>query len=69
MVTIPAGKIKIGSHSELGTKSTVLEGVQIGSYFHIGANAVANHNLPDYATVVMGKPRIILHNNELKALK
>lgn len=64
MVTIPAGNggVKIGSHSESGTKSTVLPGIQIGKYCHVGANAVANKDLPDYATIVMSKPRIILHS-------
>lgn len=62
MSTIPAGGTKIGSHSELGVKATVLQGVRIGSYCHVGANAVAIHDLPDYATVVMNTPRVILHN-------
>lgn len=61
MTTIPAGGGKIGSHSELGTKATVLKGITIGKYCHVGANAVATRNMPDYATVVMGKSRMILH--------
>ena len=39
---------------------------EIGNNVRIGANAVVTVNVPDNATVVMEKPRIILHNSERK---
>lgn len=63
-VTIAAGNVVIGDHTELGVGAKVLPNVTIGKYCHVGANAVVVEDMPDYSTCVMQKPRIILKNNE-----
>jgi serine O-acetyltransferase len=59
-VTIAAGNVVIGDHTELGAGAKVLPNVTIGKYYHVGANAVVVEDMPDYSTCVMQKPRIIL---------
>lgn len=49
----------IGDNTELGAGAKVLPGVTVGSNCHIGANAVVVEDVPDYATCVLPKPRII----------
>lgn len=63
-VTIAGGNVIIGDNTELGAGAKVLPGVPIGSNCHIGANAVVVENVPDYATYVLQKPRIILKHKE-----
>lgn len=59
-VTIAGGDVTVGNNTELGAGAIVLPGVTIGSHCHIGANAVVVEDVPDYATCVLQKPRIIL---------
>lgn len=59
-VTIAGGGVVIGDRTELGAGAKVLPNVHIGSYCHVGANAVAVRDMPDYSTCVMQKPRIII---------
>lgn len=59
-VTIAGGKVKIGDNTELGAGAKILPGVTIGNNCHIGANAVVVEDVPDCATCVLQKPRIIL---------
>lgn len=40
----------------------VLPNVKIGNHVHVGANCVVVEDIPDYATVVLQKPRIIIKN-------
>lgn len=42
-----------------GAGSKVLKGVTIGSNVRVGANAVVIEDIPDGATVVLQRPRII----------
>lgn len=63
-VTIAGGKVSIGDNTELGAGTKILTGVAIGSHCHIGANAVVVEDVPDYATCVLQKPRIILKDRE-----
>lgn len=58
-VTIAGGNVVIGDRTELGAGAKVLPNVKIGSYCHVGANAVVVEDMPDYSTCVMQKPRII----------
>lgn len=58
-VTIAGGDVTIGDNTELGAGAKVLPKVTIGSNCHIGANAVVVEDVPDYATCVLPKPRII----------
>ncbi len=59
-ITISHGRVKIGDNVMLGAGAKVLPGVTIGSYVKVGANCVVCEDIPDNATVVLLKPRIIL---------
>jgi serine acetyltransferase len=61
-VTIAGGNVVIGDHTELGAGAKVLLNVKVGDYVHVGANAVVVEDIPDNATVVLNKPRIIIKN-------
>ncbi len=50
---------KIGNNVELGAGSKVNKGVTIGNNVHVGTNAVVIEDIPDGATVVLQRPRVI----------
>lgn len=50
----------IGDRTELGAGAKVLPNVTIGHHVHVRANCVVVEDIPDFATVVLQKPRIIL---------
>ncbi len=54
-----AGGGKIGDNVLLGAGSKVLPAVNIGNNVKVGANCVVVEDIPDNATVVLPKPRII----------
>ncbi len=55
---LPGGG-KIGDNVELGAGVKVLDNVTIGNNVHVGLNAVVIEDIPDGATVVLQRPRII----------
>lgn len=59
-VTIAHGGGKIGDNVLFGAGSKVLPGIHIGNNAKIGMNAVVIEHVPDNATVVLQKPRLIL---------
>lgn len=59
-VTIAHGNVVIGDQTLLGTGAKILPNVKIGNFVHVGANCVVVEDIPDYATVVLQKPRIII---------
>lgn len=59
-VTIAWGGVSIGDNVLIGAGSKILPGVKIGNNVKIGANAVVVEDIPDGATCVMQKPRIIM---------
>lgn len=59
-VTIAHGGVVIGDNVLIGAGAKILPGVTIGNNVKIGANAVVVESVPDNATVVMNKPRIIV---------
>lgn len=59
-VTIAQGGIKILNNVLIGAGAKILPGVSIGNNVKVGANAVVVEDVPDNATVVLPKPRIIL---------
>lgn len=59
-VTIAHGGTVIGDNVLLGAGCKVLPGVVIGNNVKVGANCVVVEDIPDNATVVLPKPRIIL---------
>lgn len=58
-VTIAHGGVRIGDNVVIGAGAKILPGVTIGNNAKIGANCVVVEDVPDNATVVMQKPRII----------
>ena len=58
-VTIAQGGVIIGDNVLLGAGSKILSKVRIGNNCKIGANCVVVEDVPDGATVVLQKPRII----------
>lgn len=59
-VTIAHGGGRIGDNVLLSTGVVVLPGKNIGNNAKIGANAVVVEDIPEGATVVLSKPRIIV---------
>lgn len=59
-VTIAQGGVKILNNVLIGAGEKILPGVSIGNNVKVGANAVVVEDVPDNATVVLPKPRIIL---------
>lgn len=59
-VTIMDGNVIIGNNVTLGAGSKILPNVVIGDDVKIGANCVVVENIPNNATVVLHKPRIII---------
>ena len=59
-VTIAQGGVQILNNVLIGAGAKILPGVSIGNNVKVGANAVVVEDVPDNATVVLPKPRIIL---------
>lgn len=55
-----AGGGSIGDNCMFGAGAKVLGGVKIGNNVKVGLNAIVVENVPDNATVVLHKPRIII---------
>lgn len=56
----------IGNNVYIGAGAKIIGGIKIGDNVRIGSNAVVVVDIPENATVVMGKPRVILHENKLE---
>lgn len=54
------GKIKIGDNVMIGAGAKILKGASIGDNVKVGANCVVFENVPDGATILLPKPRIII---------
>lgn len=65
-VTVAEGNVIIGNRARLGAGSKILPNSHIGIGAKIGANCVVFENIPDGATAVLPKTRIILHQNVVK---
>ena len=61
-VTIPAGGVEVGDRTTFFPGAKVIEGVKIGSNCRIGANVVVCEDIPDFATVVPQKAKILFRN-------
>ncbi|MGL4993843.1 MAG: serine O-acetyltransferase [Bacteroidales bacterium] len=59
-VTIAHGNVVIGDNCLIGAGAKILPNVRIGNNVKIGANCVVVEDIPDNATVVMPKPRVIV---------
>lgn len=58
-VTIAHGGVQIGDNVLLGAGCKILQHVKIGNNARIGANCVVIEDVPENATCVLTKPRII----------
>lgn len=58
-VTIAHGGTVIGDNVLLGAGCKILGGIRIGNNAKIGANAVVIEDIPDNATCVLSRPRVI----------
>ena len=63
-VTIAHGNVVIGDNVLLGAGAKIMPGVTIGNNAKIGANCVVVEDIPENATVVMPKPRIIVKEKQ-----
>jgi serine O-acetyltransferase len=54
----------IGDNVILGAGAKVIGGVKIGNGVRVGANCVVVKDIPDNATVVCERPRIIIHDEK-----
>lgn len=61
-VTVSHGGCKIGDNVVLGANCVILPNIRIGDNAKIGANCVVVEDVPNNATCVMNKPRIIQNN-------
>lgn len=59
-VTIEHGGVIIGDNVLIGKGAYIKSGVKVGNNVKIGANCVVVEDIPDNATVVLNKPRIII---------
>lgn len=50
----------IGDNVYIGPGAKIFGGIQIGNNVRIGANCIVFQDIPDNATVVLEKPRIIV---------
>lgn len=57
------GAPTIGDNCFIGSGAHIIGGVRIGDNVKIGANCIVAQDVPDNATVVMPKARIILKSN------
>jgi serine O-acetyltransferase len=51
----------IGDDVYIGCGAKIIGNVRVGSNVRIGANCVVTRDVPDNATVVLEKPRVIVH--------
>lgn len=68
-VTIGRSKGKsptIGDNCFIGPGAKIFGGITIGNNVRIGANCIVFEDVPDNATVVMNKPRIIIKEEKYK---
>ncbi len=54
----------IGDNVYVGAGAKIIGGIKIGNNVRIGANCVVVDDIPDNATVVLPKSRIITHNTQ-----
>ena len=55
------GSPKIGDNVYIGAGAKIIGGITVGNNVRIGANCTVFEDVPDNATVVLEKPRVIIH--------
>jgi carbonic anhydrase/acetyltransferase-like protein (isoleucine patch superfamily) len=61
-----SGKVKIGNNVFIGTKSTILKGVEIGDNVIIGANSLVNKSIPSDVVVAGNPAKVIMTLEEYR---
>ena len=56
----------IGDDVFIGANAIIIGGIKIGNRVKIGAGCTVFEDVPDDATVVCDKPRILLKNKQLR---
>ncbi len=56
------GSPEIGDNAYIGTGAKIIGKIKLGNNVRIGANCVVVQDIPDNATVVMNKPRVVIRN-------
>lgn len=56
----------IGDNVYIGPGAKIFGGIKVGNNVRIGANCVVFQNIPDNATVVLEKPRVIIKEQDYK---
>lgn len=60
-----------GKNVYIGAGAKIIGNVSVGNNVRIGANCVVVEDIPDNCTVVMSKPKIVIHtekrNNEIES--
>ncbi len=56
------GSPQIGDNVYIGAGAKIIGGIKIGNNVRIGANCVVTEDIEDNATVVLQKPRVIVHS-------
>lgn len=59
------GSPTIGNNVYIGAGAKIIGNVKVGNNVRIGANCVVVNDIPDNATVVLEKPRIIIKENKI----
>ena len=54
----------IGDNVYIGPGAKIFGGIKVGNNVRIGANCIVFQDIPDNATVVLEKPRIIIKDSE-----
>ena len=55
------GAPSIGDNCYIGAGAKIIGNIKIGNNVRIGAGAIVAEDIPDNCTVVMDKPRVIIH--------
>lgn len=61
-VTIMHGNVRVGNRVLIGAGAKILPGVSIGDGAKIGSNCVVVEDVPENATVVLTKPRVLIRS-------
>lgn len=54
----------IGDNVYIGCGAKIIGGVRVGNHVRIGANCVVTRDVPDNATVVLEKPRVLIREKK-----
>ena len=56
------GAPTLGDNVYIGCGAKIIGGIRVGNNVRIGANCVVTEDVPDNATVVLERPRVIVHD-------